>query len=574
MKKIVYITLIFTMLLMINPGILKADYQVTSDSIYKHISVLADDSLEGRRVGEPGEWKAAQYIKSIFENAGLEPLGDSLTYFQSFEFLKHIGMGDKNDLSINGQVLELNEEFKPMRQSASLTFNFDEVINVNYGITVDSSDGDYNDYDGLNVDGKAVLIKRYSPEPKDSTEEYLDRYSSLTSKISIAIENKAACVLFITPEDHDDTLTTGGPTRITPKDIPIIFLRRAALERLGLDINNPEINSANGSTDLFKVYDTGYNVVGYIPAKTDTTVIIGAHYDHLGWGGEGAGSRYLEKEPMIHNGADDNGSGTSALMELARYYSNHKDNLNYSLLFIAFSGEEFGILGSNTYAKNMTIDSSKVRMMINMDMIGRLADQEKGLAIMGTGTCSQFKSYFDSLDTGELTIAYKESGVGPSDHTSFYNQGIPVLFFFTGAHEDYHTPSDDIDKIDAEGIVAVSKMVSEIVNHFDTYDGELVYQKTKSPKGMGGRSSYSVTLGIMPDFITEVEGLGVDGVSPDRPGDKAGLLKGDVIIRMGSVDIGDIYDYMNTLGKFRKGDSTTVLIVRENDTLNLDVVFE
>jgi len=212
-------------------------------------------------------------------------------------------------------------------------------------------------------------------------------------------------------------------------------------------------------------------------------------------------------------------------------------------------------------------------MMVNMDMIGRLAQQEKGLAIMGTGTCPEFKSYFDSMETGGLTIAFKESGVGPSDHTSFYNQDIPVLYFFTGAHDDYHTPADDVDKIDTEGIVKVTKMVTEIINHFDNYQGELVFQKTKSDD-MGRRSSYSVTLGIMPDFITEVEGLGVDGVSPDRPGDRAGLLKGDVIIRMGSVDIGDIYDYMNTLGKYRKGDSTSLLIIRGNDTLNLEVIFE
>ena len=573
MKNKIILLTIFSAILVINPRAIMAQYQITSDSLYKHISVLADDSLEGRQVGEPGEWKAAQYIKSIFMDAGLEPLGDSSTYFQSFEFIKMIGMGEKNELSLNGHKLELNEDFSPMRQSASMPFKFDEIINVNYGIVVDSSDGDYDDYAGLDVDGKAVLIKRYSPEPKDSTEEYLNRYGSLTSKISMAIEKNAACILFITPEDQDDTLSNAGPARVTPKDIPIIFLRRTALERLGLDINNPEITSISGITDLYKVYDTGYNVVGYLPAKTDTTVILGAHYDHLGWGGEGSGSRYLENEPMIHNGADDNGSGSSALLELARYYSSYRNELKYSLLFISFSGEEFGILGSGHYARHMTIDSSKVRMMVNMDMIGRLAQQEKGLAIMGTGTCPEFKSYFDSMETGGLTIAFKESGVGPSDHTSFYNQDIPVLYFFTGAHDDYHTPADDVDKIDTEGIVKVTKMVTEIINHFDNYQGELVFQKTKSDD-MGRRSSYSVTLGIMPDFITEVEGLGVDGVSPDRPGDRAGLLKGDVIIRMGSVDIGDIYDYMNTLGKYRKGDSTSLLIIRGNDTLNLEVIFE
>lgn len=571
MKKIVLLTFV---LLLINPASLKADYQISADSIYNHIAVLAHDSLEGRKVGESGEWKAAQYIKSIFTKTGLEPHGDNSTYFQSFEFVKQIKLGEKNELSINGNKLELNEEFRPMRQSANKSFDFNEVINVNYGITVDSSDGEYDDYDGLNVEGKAVVIKRCSPKPKDSTENYLEKYSSITSKINIALENKASCVLFITPDDHDDTLSFSGSARITPKDIPIIFLRRTALERLGFDINNPEINSVQGSTDLFKVYDTGYNVVGYIPAKTDTTVIIGAHYDHLGWGGEGSGSRYTGKKPMIHNGADDNASGTSAVLELARYYSDHKDELNYSLLFIAFSGEESGILGSSYYARNITVDSSKVRMMINMDMIGRLSEHEKGLVIMGTGTGSGFKTYFDSLDSGEIMITGKESGVASSDHVSFYNQEIPILFFFTGAHEEYNTPEDDVDKIDTDGIVKITDIIIDLLDHFENYEGKLVFQKTKAAKNISHRSSNSVSLGITPDFISEVEGLGVGGVTHDRPGDHAGLLKGDVIIRIGSNDIGDIYDYMNTLAKFRKGDSTSLLIIRVNDTLSLNVVFE
>ncbi len=573
MKKIVLLTFIFV-LLVISPALLKADYQISADSIYNHIAVLAHDSLEGRKVGDPGEWKAAQYIKNIFANAGLEPLGDSSSYFQSFEFVKKISWGDKNELSINGHILELNDDFKPMRQSASMSFEFKEIINVNYGITVDSSVSYYDDYDGLDVEGKAVVIKRYSPDPKDSAENYLEKYSSITSKISIALENKASCVLFITPADHDDTLSFSGSARITPKDIPIIFIRRAALERLGLNINNPEINYIEGSTDLFKVYDTGYNVVGYIPAKTDTTVILGAHYDHLGWGGEGSGSRYMGKKPMIHNGADDNASGTSALLELARYYSDYKNDLNYSLLFIAFSGEESGTLGSSYYVRNMTVDSSKIRMMINMDMIGRLTEHEKGLVIMGTGSCPEFKTYFDSLDSGEIIITSKESAVASSDHVSFYNQGIPILFFFTGAHEEYNTPEDDVDKIDTDGVVKVTNVVINILDHFDNYESKLVFHKTKSSKNISHRSGNSVSLGITPDFISEVEGLGISGVTPDRPGDRAGLLKGDVIIRIGSKNIGDIYDYMNTLGKFKKGDSTSLLIIRDKDTLNLNVIFE
>lgn len=572
----VLLTMIVAVIVM--PGVLAVDsqaaYEMTADSIYNHIAVLAHDSLEGRRVGEAGEMKAAIYISSIFSAAGLEPKGDSATFLQSFVFTKKIEFGQANSLALNGEPLELNSEFVPMRQSASLAFDYSEVVNVGYGITVDSVDGDHDDYAGIDAAGKAVIVTRFTPEPVDSTTPSLDRYASLTSKIATALDHQAAAVFFITPADHDDTLQSGGPVRITPKDIPIVFLRRAALERLGLDIEHPDIGSLRGEVDLFKVRDTGYNVVAYIPAQSDTTVIIGAHYDHLGWGGPGSGSRYLGDEPQVHNGADDNGSGTAALLELARHFGARRREMNYSLLFIGFSGEEFGVLGSGHYARHMTIDSAKVRMMINMDMIGRLAEQEKGLAVMGTGTCPEFKSYLDSLEVPGLKLALKEEGMGPSDHASFYNRGIPVLNFFTGAHKDYHKPEDDVDKIDCTGIVEVASFVSDIISHFDRFDGPLTFQKTKGPAGMSSRGNYSVMLGIMPDFITEVNGLGVDGVTPDKPADRAGILEGDVIIKMGSIKVGDIYDYMNALGKYRQGDTTILLIERQADTLELQVIFE
>ncbi|RKX23455.1 MAG: hypothetical protein DRP45_10485 [Candidatus Zixiibacteriota bacterium] len=211
-------------------------------------------------------------------------------------------------------------------------------------------------------------------------------------------------------------------------------------------------------------------------------------------------------------------------------------------------------------------------MMINMDMIGRLKQQEKGLAIMGVGTSQEFGEYFEGLDAGELKITLVQSGVG-SDHTAFYNDSIPSLHFFTGAHEDYHTPSDVLDKIDPDGIVSVSNLIAEVITHFDRHDGQLVFQRTKDSK-KGHRASFSVTLGVTPDFVTEVEGLGVDGVSAEGPADNAGILKGDVIIKMDNLVVGDIYDYMNGLSKYRKGDSSLVTLVRETDTLKVVVNFE
>ena len=547
-------------------------YQINPDSLLKHISVLAADSLEGREVGEPGELKAAEYLRSIFQSSSIEPMGADGGFFQPFDFIKRIDHGEDNRLAVNGVELQLNEEFLPLKHSASTSFSFDEVVDVDYGIKTGDGHGAYDDYDGKEVDGKAVLIRRYAPSSEDNPHIDFDKYSSLTDKVRTAIEHKAAAVLFITPEDQDDTLSTIGSSHVTPKDIPIIFLRRKALEKLGLDITRPALTSLEGETELIKTRDTTRNVVGYLPTDNDTTVIIGAHFDHLGWGT--STSLYRGEEKMIHNGADDNGSGCAALLELARYYSSVRDQLKYSMLFIGFTGEEAGILGSSYFARNMTIDSSKVRMMINLDMIGRLKDQENGLAILGTGTCLEFKAYFDSLQYDDLKLAFKESGTGPSDHTAFYNRKIPVLYFFTGAHSDYHKPSDDVELIDLDGIVKVTDIITDIVGHFDQYDGALTFQKTKDDGSGKRRSQFSVTLGIMPDYIAEVKGLRVDGVIPDRPGERAGLLEGDIVIKMGEFDISDIYDYMNALGKYRKGDSIMVVVERAADTLSLPVVFK
>jgi len=547
-------------------------YFVSPDSIYKHISVLADDSLEGRQVGETGEWKAAQYIKGIFQSAGLVPKGDNGTYFQAFEFVKGIDFSDRNKLAINGQALQLNEEFIPLRQSASTRFEFDKLVVVDYGIKVDKEDGDYNDYKGRDVTGKAVIIKRYAPPSKDYPLINFDKYSSLTSKIQTAIDHNVSGIFFVTPKGKDDTLQVTGPVRIHPKKIPIIFLRWQGLERLGLSLSKLEIVSAAGETELIKVRDTGYNVIGYLPTDNDTTTIIGAHFDHLGWGG--STSRYRGKEKMIHNGADDNASGTAGVLELARYFSTRKDSLKYSLLFIAFSGEEAGALGSNYFVTHMTVDSTKIRMMVNMDMIGRLRNQKNGLAVFGTGTCPDFRNYFDTLSHNGIEVVFKNSGGGGSDQISFYNHKIPVLHFFTGVHEDYHKPSDDVDKINFDGAAKVVNLIARIVSDFDKYNGTLVFRETKGTMGIKPHASYSVTLGITPDFITEVKGLRVEAVSPERPAERAGLKEGDIIIRIGHIVVGDIYDYMNALSKFYKGDSAVVVIKRGADTLSLQVVFE
>ena len=546
-----------------------AAYDISADSIHKHIAVLASDSLEGREVGEPGEWKAATYLIGEFKSIGLLPKGANGQYLQPFDFIKKINLGPKNKLVIDGKELRLNDEFIPMQQSSNSSFKFSEIVSVGYGIKTE--DSSYNDYAGKDVAGKAVLIERFSPKAETNPKVDFTKYESFTDKIAMAINQKAAGIFFVSPQGQDDSLPPTGITHVTPKDIPIIYLKRAGLERLGIKPDSAVLASASGETELIPVQDTGYNVVGYLTGKSDTTIIIGAHYDHLGYGGPA--SRYTGKERLIHHGADDNGSGTAGLIELARHFATRKENLQHSILFIAFSGEEAGILGSSWYVRHWTIDSSKVRMMLNMDMIGRLRDQENGLAIFGTGTATEFKNYFDSLKVDSVKLTFREPGTGPSDHTAFYNSQIPVLHFFTGAHEDYHKPSDVVEKIDFAGTVRVVNVVANVATHFDQYPHNLTFQRTKDPEEGKRRSQFSVTLGVMPDYVAQVKGLKVDGVSPDKPAERAGIKKGDVIIKLGQLPIDDIYAYMAALGKFKKGDSTTVFLQRGPDTLKLPVVF-
>ena len=310
---------------------------------------------------------------------------------------------------------------------------------------------------------------------------------------------------------------------------------------------------------------TGINVIGYIDNNAKHVVVIGAHYDHLGYGG--SNSLYRDKEKQIHNGADDNASGTAMMLDLAGKLIGIPSQNNY--IFVAFSGEEIGLLGSNYFTKNIPIDMSKINYMINMDMVGRLKP-DSTLAIFGVGTSPIFKQVINSSNK-TFKLSLKDSGVGPSDHTSFYTNNIPVLHFFTGQHEDYHKPSDDIEKINFEGIYDISKYVVNIIkNSFDILDFD--YVETKSESNETPR--FSVTLGIMPDYLSEENGLRIDGVSKGKLADRVGILNGDVIVKLGEFDVTDIMTYMKALSNFNSGDKTIVVIYREGIKIEFDVIFD
>ena len=324
--------------------------------------------------------------------------------------------------------------------------------------------------------------------------------------------------------------------------------------------NNPHEEAVIG-TDGAGV--TGRNVVAFLDKKADKTIVIGAHFDHLGMGGQGSLHR---GDSAIHNGADDNASGTAALLALAKIFK--YETLKSNILFIAFSGEENGLWGSNYFVKNPTVDLKTVNYMINMDMVGRL-NPEKSLAVHGVGTSPSFPSVLDPINSDSLKLVPSESGVGPSDHTSFYLQDLPVLHFFTGQHADYHKPSDDADKINYEGLVQVIRYISRMIAGLDA-EPKLAFTKTKDSSDS---PRFTVSMGVVPDYLYDGKGMRVDGVSDGKPAQAAGLQKGDIVIQLGDSTINDMMGYMRALSVFKKGDSTQVVLERAGQKIAAKVKF-
>ncbi len=313
---------------------------------------------------------------------------------------------------------------------------------------------------------------------------------------------------------------------------------------------------------------TANNVVGFLDNKAPYTIVIGAHYDHLGLGHD-HNSLDANPEGKIHNGADDNASGTSGVIELANYFSSNKKTEPYNFLFICFSGEELGLLGSKKWCENPDIDLLKINYMINMDMIGRLNDSTQKLVVYGVGTSPSFVPLIDSIKTN-FNIKKDSSGIGPSDQTSFYLKDIPVLHFFTGQHSDYHKPTDDADKINYKGESEVLKYIATLIEKTYKYP-KLTFSKTRNPDM--GKSSFKVTMGVMPDYTYEGEGMRIDGVTENKPAFKAGIEAGDIVKKLGDTDVKDVQGYMKALAKFKKGDTTNVEVLRKGEIKKMNITF-
>lgn len=309
------------------------------------------------------------------------------------------------------------------------------------------------------------------------------------------------------------------------------------------------------------------NVVGFLDNGGENTIVIGAHYDHLGYGEES--SLYFGDDVLIHNGADDNASGTSLLLDLANRLA--AKNLKSNYLFIAFSGEEMGLLGSNYFLKNPTVSKDEINYMINMDMVGRLNEENK-LSVSGVGSAKIFKQIINSNNTQFNLVEFgSSSGFGSSDHASFYYEDIPVLSFFTGQHEDYHKPSDDSDKINFEGIEKISDYIEDIIEELDSAE-KLDFIKAEEAKNATPR--FKVGLGVMPDYLYDEGGMKISAITSDeKPAGKAGLQKNDIVIKMGDINVIDMMSYMNALSTFKEGDITIIQIKREGKILDFTIKF-
>ncbi len=329
------------------------------------------------------------------------------------------------------------------------------------------------------------------------------------------------------------------------------------------DSQNPH-EKPEMSADSDSAGTTGKNVIGFIDNPGTEVVVIGAHYDHLGYGGF---SSLYRGDSAIHNGADDNASGVAALLSLAEVLTSN--SLNRDILLIAFSGEEKGLWGSNFFVKNPTIDLKSIDLMINLDMVGRL-DTAKGIAISGTGTAPNLPDLINGGNTVGMKVIMKESGVGPSDHTSFYLQDIPVLHYFTGQHGDYHKPTDDAQYVNFEGIVQITTMITNLVMNADQLS-KLTFQKTRDESERGPK--FTVTLGVVPDYLFDGKGMRIDGVSEGKPAQAAGLQKGDIVVQLGDSAVVNMMSYMRALAAFQKGDSAAVTIKRGEEIVNVKVGF-
>lgn len=598
----------------------------SAERLKKDVSYLASEALEGRRTGTDGANAAARYLANEFSKIGLKPGVER--YLQSFPYIAGVELGKGNYMQfltsgVQGkQNLRAGEDWMPLGFSLNAEVS-GPVVFAGYGIT--AAEQNYDDYADLKANDAIAVVLQGTPDG-DNPHGRFFRYEGIRWK-AIAARNagaKALVVIAREPNFKDDRLArltydnTGGDA-----GIPVVVISRNSIAKLfgSSTINvweeiakkksqateRPRSGTFILGTDVVRKNVPAYNVIGVLegsdPVLKNENIVIGAHYDHLGRGGEGSGS-LAPNSSAIHYGADDNASGTAGLLELARVFSTAQSRPKRTLIFIAFGGEEEGLLGSAYYVNHPVTPLANTIAMINMDMIGRMRDRK--LVIGGVGTAQEWKQIIREANSaqvvtvatdsskpvkgvpivvsangrpivtvdpnGAFELTLTEDGYGPSDHAQFYGKQIPVLFFWTGTHSDYHKPSDTFEKINYDDEARILRLVARIIRDVDTAEKRLTYMTAKAePPRAGG---FRVYLGTIPSYSESTDGLLIDGVREGSPAEKAGMKPGDRIVKIGSREIKNVYDYTYALGELKAGQEYVFEVMRGAEKLTLKVTPE
>jgi aminopeptidase YwaD len=563
---------------------------ITENELYNHIKYLSSDSLKGRKPGTPEGRLAAEYIKAEMLKAGFTPLGEDA--FQYFDIIADVEISNSSSFQIDDETQSFGEDFTPIAFSKNGNLST-KVVFAGYGFDFSNDSLMWNSYENIDVNNSWALVLRGSPDGKD-----FGNNVSLRKKVMVATDHGASGVIFVSSISFDekDALVSQDyakneaavyvPVFHITRDIAnSILLQGKTIEALETELNSTykpssfaidKTISANAIINRKSVQTQ--NVVGVLEGKDSVLkheyILIGGHYDHLGLGGPGSGSRRPDSS-AVHNGADDNASGVSGALEVIERIASKSSALKRSVIFMAFGAEEMGLIGSKYFTNNALIDLSKIKLMINMDMIGRMKDDKTGLTIGGTGTATGLDTLIKDLAIeNNLLIRTTKGGYGPSDHASFYTNDISVLFFFTGVTDEYHTPHDDIETINIAGEKIIADFVFDLAVELANKDVFPSFQQA-GPKAneQTGNRKFKVTLGIIPEYAgnSDVMGLKVDGVVSGKPAAHAGMDKGDIIIAMDGKSVKDIYEYMNRLSDFKVGQRISVDVMRGNEKVILIV---
>ncbi len=510
-------------------------------NLKSHIGYLASDALEGRRTGTAGADEAKDYLVNQYTQMGIGPKGTS-GYLQKFEINEGLQINPATHFTVNNIQLQIEKDFFPLATSASTSVTGNPAM-------------------ALHEKGQPWFKDIKEALEENKSNPHFDVEAWIKNEVTTAASKGATAFIAYNTGSIVDNIQFNKNDKSAAFSIPVIYLTASGLQhftdpsatlQIALEVRIVEKKRA------------ATNVAAYIHNGAANTVVIGAHYDHLGYNED---KNALDTGHVIHNGADDNASGTSALLEIARLLQQKSPKHN-NYLFLHFSGEELGLLGSKYWIENPTMPGA-INYMINMDMVGRYDTSHK-LTVGGYGTSSKWSQIWKAVST-PLVVKFDSTGSGPSDHASFYRAGVPVQFFFTGSHPDYHKATDDADKINYEATANIVTLAYQMIGITDSLP-KLDFIKTTEPQ-MGRSTKFTVSLGVIPDYGYSGTGMRIDGVSPGKLAEKLGLKAGDILLQLGDYKFVDVNSYMQTLSKFKKGDQTMLRIKRGVEEINFSVLF-